>query len=217
MRFLNDGRYVSCPGFSTGNFSQNRTNHKSRFITSVAHTKTPEEAKQFIEKIRQEFADATHNCWAFNASAAGSTTQIGASDDGEPHGTAGKPMLTVLVHCEIGELTAVVTRYFGGTLLGTGGLVKAYQSSVRQALETLPTCEKVIVRSLKVTVEHKFLALILRALPGFRGTIKCQEFGMDVMLEIEMPEQEIEKFSSMLNNMTSGAVLIELQEEPTAD
>lgn len=101
--------------------------------------------------------------------------------------------------------------------MGTGGLVKAYQSSVRQALETLPTCEKVIVRSLKVTVEHKFLALILRALPGFRGTIKCQEFGMDVMLEIEMPEQEIEKFSSMLNNMTSGAVLIELQEEPTAD
>ena len=115
---------------------------KSRFITSVAHTKTPEEAKQFIEKIRQEFADATHNCWAFNASAAGSTTQIGASDDGEPHGTAGKPMLTVLVHCEIGELTAVVTRYFGGTLLGTGGLVKAYQSSVRQALETLPTCKR---------------------------------------------------------------------------
>ncbi len=190
---------------------------KSRFITSVAHTKTPEEAKRFIEKIRQEFADATHNCWAFNASAAGSTAQIGASDDGEPHGTAGKPMLTVLIHCEIGELTAVVTRYFGGTLLGTGGLVKAYQSSVRQALETLPTCEKVIVRTLKVTVEHKFLTLILRALPEFRGTIRCQEFGMDVMLEIEMPEQEIEKFSSKLTNMTSGAVLIELEEEPTAD
>ena len=156
---------------------------KSRFITSVAHTKTPEEAKRFIEKIRQEFADATHNCWAFNASAAGSTAQIGASDDGEPHGTAGKPMLT----------------------------------SVRQALETLPTCEKVIVRSLKVTVEHKFLTLILRTLPEFRGTIRCQEFGMDVMLEIEMPEQEIEKFSSKLTNMTSGAVLIELEEEPTAD
>lgn len=185
---------------------------KSRFITSVAHTKSSEEAKQFIEKIKQEFVDATHNCWAFNAGPAGSTAKIGASDDGEPHGTAGKPMLTVLVHSDVGEITAVVTRYFGGTLLGTGGLVKAYQSSVQQALDALPTCLKVEVRKLNVTVEHKFLSIIMRMLPAYRASIKKQDFGIDVMLEIELPEQEIEKFSSKLTNLTSGAVLIELEE-----
>lgn len=186
---------------------------KSRFITSIAHTKSPEEAKHFIESIKQEFLDATHNCWAFNAGPAGSTAQIGASDDGEPHGTAGKPMLTVLIHSEVGELTAVVTRYFGGTLLGTGGLVKAYQSSVRQALETLPTCEKVVVSSMRVTVEHKFLTLITRMLPEFRAYIKKQDFGMDVVLDIELPECEVDAFSSRLVNLTSGGVLIEPEEE----
>lgn len=94
---------------------------RSRFIVSMARVQGPDQAKAFIERIRVEHPDATHNCWAFQAGPAGSTAFAGCSDDGEPKGTAGRPMLTVLLHCGVGEIAAVVTRYFGGTLLGTGG------------------------------------------------------------------------------------------------
>ena len=109
---------------------------RSRFIVSLAHTPTPEAAKSFIERIKQEFPDATHNCWAYAAGAPGQTSKVGYSDDGEPHGTAGRPMLTMLLHGGVGELSAVVTRYFGGIKLGTGGLVRAYQGMVKLGLET---------------------------------------------------------------------------------
>ena len=95
------------------------TIHRSRFIVTIARVTSPEEAKAFIEEVRTEHAQATHNCWAFVAGSPGSTAHVGASDDGEPKGTAGRPMLTVLLHCGVGEIAAVVTRYFGGILLGT--------------------------------------------------------------------------------------------------
>ena len=116
---------------------------RSRFITTVGHTPTVEAARAFIATVRAEFTDASHNCWAYLVGPPGSTAQIGMSDDGEPHGTAGRPMLTVLLHSEIGDICAVVTRYFGGTLLGKGGLVKAYSGGVQLALATLPLQEKV--------------------------------------------------------------------------
>ena len=90
-----------------------------------------EAARAFVEQIRTKHADATHNCWAFVTGAPGHSGQVGFSDDGEPHGTAGRPMLQVLLHCGVGEITMVVTRWFGGVKLGTGGLVRAYQDSVR--------------------------------------------------------------------------------------
>ena len=99
---------------------------RSRFIATVAHASTEKDVKTFISMIKKEFPDATHNCWAYVAGPPGDTARVGMSDDGEPHGTAGKPILTVLLHSEIGEIVAVVTRYFGGTKLGKGGLVRAY-------------------------------------------------------------------------------------------
>ncbi|MGD9326788.1 MAG: YigZ family protein, partial [Desulfobacterales bacterium] len=90
---------------------------RSRFIATVARAFTEEDAKAFISIIKNEFPDATHNCWAYVAGPPGDTARIGMSDDGEPHGTAGKPILTALLHSEIGEIVAVVTRYFGGTKL----------------------------------------------------------------------------------------------------
>src|SRR5690606_7146777 len=89
--------------------------------------------------LRAEYPDATHNCWAFVAGPPGDTASIGMSDAGEPHGTAGRPMLDVLLHSDVGEVVAVVTRYFGGTKLGTGGLVRAYGGAVQHALAELPT------------------------------------------------------------------------------
>ena len=93
---------------------------RSRFIATFARASSTEEARDFLERIRAEHAQATHNCWAYVAGEPGSTAQVGASDDGEPKGTAGRPMLTALLHSGVGEVAVVVTRYFGGILLGTG-------------------------------------------------------------------------------------------------
>ena len=112
---------------------------RSRFLTQIARTGTPEEARAFIERIRSLNTDATHNCWAFVAGPPGSTARIGCNDDGEPHGTAGRPMLQILLHSGVGQICAVVTRWFGGIKLGTGGLVRAYQDSVSNCLASLPT------------------------------------------------------------------------------
>ena len=124
------------PDLAPGAFHRaEETVRRSRFIVTMARVSSPEEAKAFIDRIREEHAGATHNCWAYNAGAPGDTAQVGASDDGEPKGTAGRPMLTALLHSDVGEVAAVVTRYFGGILLGTGGLVRAYQGSVKLGLE----------------------------------------------------------------------------------
>lgn len=190
-----------------------QTIKRSRFICSIAHTESPEEAKAFIERVKAEFADARHNCWAYCAGAPGSTAQVGASDDGEPHGTAGRPMLTVLLHCGTGELTAVVTRYFGGILLGTGGLVRAYQGTLKLALDTLPTAERLIAARMKVTLEHRFVTQFLRMLPEHRATVTASDFGMDAEYELRLPESEIEPFGKELTELTAGSVLIEVPED----
>ena len=127
---------------------------RSRFLTHCAHTPGMEAARAFVEQIRTKHADATHNCWAFVAGAPGHSGQVGFSDDGEPHGTAGRPMLQVLLHCGVGEITMVVTRWFGGVKLGTGGLVRAYQDSVRENLATLPLAEKVPTVELDVQLDY---------------------------------------------------------------
>jgi uncharacterized YigZ family protein len=187
---------------------------KSRFIATFAHTDGADEAKAFIERVRSEFADARHNCWAYCAGAAGSTAQIGASDDGEPHGTAGRPMLTVLTHSGVGEVSVVVTRYFGGILLGTGGLVKAYQSSVKMGLETLPLCERMVASCIDVTLEHRFITQLRRMLPDYRASIVAQDFGMDATFTLKLPEASISPLSKILVDLTAGGVLIEERDKP---
>ena len=116
---------------------------KSTFIVHIAHTPDLDSAKQFIKMITAKYADANHNCWAHVAGCPSGSHVLGFSDDGEPNGTAGKPMLNVLVGSGLGEITAVVTRYFGGVKLGTGGLVRAYGGSLNNALATLDTLNKV--------------------------------------------------------------------------
>lgn len=182
---------------------------RSRFIASVAHTNSPEAAKAFIEKIKEEFADARHNCWAYCAGAAGSSDRIGASDDGEPHGTAGRPMLTAVTHSGIGEVTVVVTRYFGGILLGTGGLVKAYQSSAKMALEGVPLRVKTKCVKLKLSIEHRFVTILQRRLEEIDGRILAKEFGMDAVFDLEVPQNKAETFIKTIEELTKGALLVE--------
>ena len=194
-------------------FRVEQTIKRSRFIASVGHTPGVEEAKAFIEQIKAEFEDARHNCWAYCAGAAGSTDRIGASDDGEPHGTAGRPMLTAVTHSGIGEVTVVVTRYFGGILLGTGGLVKAYQSSVKMALEGVPTRVRTKTKRIKFSVEHRFVNQVLRKIEAVKGRILEKNFDMGADFDVEIPEDLAETFAKELEELTRGALLIEFVEE----
>lgn len=188
---------------------------RSRFVTTVAHTPTVERARVFVEQIQDEFAEASHHCWAYLVGPPGSTAQIGMSDAGEPHGTAGKPMLMVLLHSGIGDICAVVTRYFGGTLLGKGGLVKAYGGGVQLALESLPLSEKVSRIEVLAVVEYSVITPLQRMLSNYEAELVNEEFAADVTVRIRLPQEHQESFVNSLIDMTKGNVLFEVH--PTSE
>lgn len=186
---------------------------RSRFITSLGRASDRVEARRFIDAVKLEFPDATHNCWAFAAGAPGDTADVGQSDDGEPHGTAGRPMLTQLLHGGVGEVVAVVTRYFGGVKLGTGGLVRAYQGCVANAMALLPVEEKTVPARVHVVLEYTALTLFHRMLPDFQARIIEEQFGADVEFVLEMPDDSLAAFGRALVESTDGHALL----EPLAD
>ncbi|MBO8415873.1 MAG: YigZ family protein [Proteobacteria bacterium] len=183
---------------------------RSRFITTIGHTAGAAACREFIDKISAQYADATHNCYAFNGTKPESTAVCGCSDDGEPHGTAGQPMLNVVLHCGIGELTAVVTRYFGGILLGTGGLVKAYQDSVKEALQTLPVTERLIPAQLELEVEHQTVGVVLYQLPFFRAEVLEQDFAQRAHFVLRLPKSRAAEFAALIKDKSRGRALIKI-------
>jgi len=185
---------------------------RSRFISTVGHTPTVEAARAFIATVSAEFSDASHNCWAYVVGAPGDTAQIGMSDDGEPHGTAGRPMLTVLLHSGVGDLCVVVTRYFGGTLLGKGGLVKAYSGGAQLALASLPLTEKVPKAALTLLFDYANVTPIQRILPEFEAEVQSEEYATDVAYEILLPLEQLTPFTTAITELTNGQALIELIE-----
>ena len=148
--------------------------------------------------------DATHHCWAYVVGAPGSTDRIGLSDDGEPHGTAGRPMLMVLQHSDVGDVVAVVTRYYGGTKLGTGGLVKAYGGAVQLALESAPRAMHVTRLSLVATVSYAAISAIRQRLPDFEADVLDETFGVDVQLRLQCPEEHEPGLRRALLDITRG-------------
>lgn len=178
----------------------------SRFITTIVATDTPETALTFISDIKQEFPDATHNCWAYLIGPPGSTDRIGLSDDGEPHGVAGKPMLTTIQHSGLGDITAVVTRYFGGTKLGKGGMVKAYTLAVKTALEQLKVAEKIDWVELSLRFDYQFLGSIERLLPSFEVVLKEKQFAEKIHLHIMLPEENYPDLCTQITDLTSGQI-----------
>jgi uncharacterized YigZ family protein len=188
---------------------------RSRFITTVAYTPTVEAARSLIAQVSAEFANASHNCWAYVVGPPGSTGQIGLSDDGEPHGTAGRPILTVLLHSGLGDLCAVVTRYFGGTLLGKGGLVKAYSGGVQLALHTLPTIERIPKAEITLVVDYTAVTPLQRLLTTYEAEILNHEFATDVTYQIKLPSEKCASFQRAVTELTNGQALLEItaQEE----
>ncbi|MCR4554350.1 MAG: YigZ family protein [Succinivibrionaceae bacterium] len=168
------------PDLSGGKIFRNEiTVKKSRFIASAGHTAGVPASDAFIERIRQEFRDARHNCYAFNACKGNETAFTGCSDDGEPKGTAGRPMLNVLIHSGIGEITVVVTRYFGGILLGTGGLVRAYQDSIKELLAGLPVKAPENTVEFECTVHLSEMHIAGELARKYKGRIVSRNFSAE--------------------------------------
>ena len=180
---------------------------RSRFITTVGRASTADEAQAFIRRVSEEFRAATHNCWAYVVGPPGDTGRIGMSDAGEPHGTAGRPMLNALLHAPVGDVVAVVTRYYGGTKLGTGGLVRAYGGGVQAALATLPVTEKIEYVPMAVTVEYAKLTALQQLCAEHEAEILTQEFSDQVRVTLRLPEGNTGPFRAALLDATRGQAL----------
>ena len=184
---------------------------KSRFIATVKPVKSEEEAIAFIEGLKKKYWNATHNCSAY---VIGEHFQVQrCSDDGEPSGTAGKPMLDVLLGEELHDTAVVGTRYFGGTLLGTGGLVRAYQASTKAGLEASTVITK--MHGSRVSVETDYTGLgKIQYILGQRGlTILNSEYTDKVALEVLLPEAEVKAVMAEITEGTNGQAVMEVMEE----
>src|SRR5512139_2584537 len=181
---------------------------RSRFITTVGRACTVAEAQAFIRAVAEEFQDATHNCWAYVVGPPGETGRIGMSDAGEPHGTAGRRMLNALLHAPVGDVVAVVTRYYGGTKLGTGGLVRAYGGGVQAALSTLPLTERIEYVSLVVTIDYARLTALQQLSAEHEAEILEQEFDGQVRVRLRVPDGNAGRFRAALLDATRGQALL---------
>ncbi len=185
---------------------------RSRFICTVVRVQSSGEAQAFIKAMNAEFPDATHNCWAYVVGAPGSTDRVGMSDDGEPHGTAGRPMLTVLLHSGVGEIAAVVTRYYGGTKLGTGGLVKAYSGAVQEALADMPRAERVDSVDLSVRVGYGAIGALQQLFPEYDAELLEQRFEVEAEFFVRVPRVRVAAMEHAIQNATRGAAAITLND-----
>jgi uncharacterized YigZ family protein len=181
-----------------------QTIDRSRFICTLERVSSPADAQKFLREMNEEFPDATHNCWAYLVGAPGSTDRIGMSDAGEPHGTAGRPMLTVLQHSGVGDVAAVVTRYYGGTNLGTGGLVKAYGGTVQLALATMPRVERIDFTTVVVSVGFDSISTVQQLLERFESTSESQEYGEKATFRLRVPVSRVRALRAALLDATRG-------------
>ncbi len=178
---------------------------RSRFIANATYTPTVDEARAFIAEISRRYADATHHVYAF-AVGYGSSVIHGMSDAGEPSGTAGKPTLAVVRGSGLGDVTVVTTRYFGGTKLGTGGLVKAYTEAAQIVLTEISRTEKVEKKTVALRVPYHFYEQVRRLVRQHDGSVNDEVFGADVRLMLTFPVSAVNDFSGALSELTSGQI-----------
>lgn len=183
----------------------------SRFIADAAPAFSVEEARKFIAQVQAEFPDASHHVPAFLIGYGASVTAH-CSDDGEPSGTAGRPMLAVLQGSGLGDVVVVVTRYFGGTKLGTGGLVRAYGDAVKAVLAELPRAEKIPTHTVMLACEYSYFERIRLLAQEHHGQVLDESFGADVTLTIQFAVWHLDAFQDALREMTRGSLQAEIIE-----
>lgn len=181
------------------------TERRSRFIGRIWHTQTEEEALSCIRTMREKHWDATHNVYAYIIR--GGATRY--SDDGEPQGTAGMPVLEVLRREELYDVTCIVTRYFGGILLGAGGLVRAYAKSAAMAVDAAGIAERRVWSSMLLTCPYRLFEPVQKLILQQGGVVDDTQFGADVTLTLLLPETQEEAFQKKLTDLTSGSLKAE--------
>ena len=176
---------------------------RSRFIGHVLPVETEEEARAFIDAMKKRYHDARHNCWCYLIREG---NVVRYSDDGEPQGTAGQPMLGVFEKEGVTNLVCVVTRYFGGILLGAGGLVRAYTRSAKDSLDEAGV--SVVRRWVRLLVPctYKSYERLRNEIQRFGGVITDTEYGADIVLTVLVPEQDARAFEAMLIDISAGEV-----------
>jgi len=184
---------------------------KSRFIATVAPVSSEEEAIEFIEQMKKKYWDATHNCSAYIIG--NEIPLMRCSDDGEPSQTAGKPMLDVLIAHELTDLVVVVTRYFGGTLLGTGGLVKAYQSATIEGLKNSTIITKELGTKLSITTDYNFIGKIQYFIGQESIPVLSSEYTDIVQLQLIIPTNKVQGLIKKITELTNGTAKLEELEQ----
>lgn len=187
------------------------TEKKSRFIATVQPVKTEEEALAFIEEMKKKYWDARHNCYVYSVGKNREYTRC--SDDGEPSGTAGRPMLDVLLGVGLYNTAVVVTRYFGGVLLGTGGLVRAYSKAVQEGLAASTVIEKIYGCSLKVVTDYTGIGKI-QYIAGERGIpILDSQYTDKVELSLLVPADQMASVQKAITEGTNGRAKMEKEKD----
>jgi uncharacterized YigZ family protein len=177
----------------------------SRFIATMAPVFSVEEAKAFAERVKREFADASHNVSAYVVGH-GNTVVAHCTDDGEPSGTAGRPALAVLRGSGLGDAAVVVTRYFGGTKLGAGGLVRAYGDAVRSVLATVPRAVRASTHTAKVIVPYPLYERVVTLVEAHDGEVQDREFETEVTVVARFPVDRLDGFRAALQEASNGAL-----------
>jgi uncharacterized YigZ family protein len=177
----------------------------SRFIATAAPAFSVEKARAFVDRIREEFDDASHNVPVYVVGH-GSRVIAHCTDDGEPSGTAGRPALAVLQGSGIGDVAVVITRYFGGTLLGTGGLVRAYSQSVREVLKILPLAEKVLTHIVMMAVPYNLFEQVRRLIEAHRGAVLDETFAADVTITARFAVERLPAFEAAVRELSAARV-----------
>ena len=178
---------------------------RSRFIGQVWRAATEEEARARIEETKKKHYDARHNCWCYRLREGGAERY---SDDGEPQGTAGQPMLNVFQREDVTDVVCVVTRYFGGILLGAGGLVRAYAQSAKDALDGAGIS---VVRrwvAMEVPCTYARFEEVRREVSRFGGVEEQADYGADVLLSVLIPEEQAAPFSARLLDLSAGTIQV---------
>ena len=173
---------------------------KSQFITWLLPLESKQQAKQYLQQARDEYPDARHHCWAYLMGDSPNSLTAAMSDDGEPSGTAGKPMLNVLQHKPVNNVMVIVIRYFGGIKLGAGGLVRAYSQAVEQAYGLAELLPVIVKDQFKITLPFAEENWLRHTLSKFSGEINSTDYQQQVIAEVSIPQDHSAAFIEALSN-----------------
>lgn len=183
------------------------TEKRSHFIGRVQRVESEADARAYIEKIKKQHYDARHNCWCYVIHEGGA---VRYGDDGEPQGTAGQPMLNVFQREGVENVVCVVTRYFGGVLLGAGGLTRAYAKSAKDALDAAGKAKMALWTRERVAVPYPLFERLTRLIDAHGGVAEGSDYGAEVAVTLRLPEGQTESFAAALTELSGGSISPEI-------